>query len=172
MIRRPPRSTQSRSSAASDVYKRQNVTTSLSTSAAASARIPVAPRSSPSSRQRCWPPGRAVAARARPATAWGGRAAGSLAIIGVPPALCGSRAQIRHRDSSPRRAAWTREHPMHPTLVASMLAFVFNGGADTVVWIIGIILIIAGVVSLFRGSVLPGIVLIVIGVLLGGLNVS
>ena len=60
---------------------------------------------------------------------------------------------------------------MHPTLVASLSASVFNGGAVTVVWIIGIILIIAGVVSLFRGSLLLGIVLIVIGVLLGGLNV-
>ena len=60
---------------------------------------------------------------------------------------------------------------MHPTLVASLLASVFSGGAVTVVWIIGIILIIAGVVSLFRGSMLLGIVLIVIGVLLGGLNV-
>jgi hypothetical protein len=51
------------------------------------------------------------------------------------------------------------------------LASVFNGGAVTIVWIIGIILIIAGVVTLFRGSLLLGIVLIVIGVLLGGLNV-
>jgi hypothetical protein len=58
-----------------------------------------------------------------------------------------------------------------PTLVASILASVFNGGAVTVVWIIGIISIIAGMVSLFRGSLLMGIVLIVIGVLLGGLNV-
>jgi hypothetical protein len=60
---------------------------------------------------------------------------------------------------------------MHPALAASLLASVFNGGAVTIVWIIGIILIIAGVVSLFRGSLLLGIVLIVIGVLLGGLNV-
>jgi hypothetical protein len=60
---------------------------------------------------------------------------------------------------------------MQPSLVASLLASVFNGGAVTVVWIIGIILIIGGVVTLFRGSVLLGIVLIVIGVLLGGLNV-
>jgi hypothetical protein len=43
---------------------------------------------------------------------------------------------------------------MHPTLVASLLASVFNGGAVSVVWIIG------GAISLFRGSVL-----------LGGLNV-
>ena len=60
---------------------------------------------------------------------------------------------------------------MHPTLVASPLVSVFIGGAVTVVWIIGIILIIGGAVSLFRSSVLLGIVLIVIEVLLGGLNV-
>ena len=60
---------------------------------------------------------------------------------------------------------------MHTALAASLLAAVFSGGAVTIVWIIGIILIIGGVVSLFRGSVLLGIVLIVIGILLGGLNV-
>jgi len=60
---------------------------------------------------------------------------------------------------------------MHNALVASLLAAVFSGGAVTIVWIIGIILIIAGVVALFRGSWILGIVLIVIGVLLGGLNV-
>ena len=60
---------------------------------------------------------------------------------------------------------------MHNTLVASLVASVFSGGAVHIVWIIGIILIIAGVVSLFRSSLLLGIVLIVIGVLLGGLNV-
>ena len=60
---------------------------------------------------------------------------------------------------------------MHTALAASLLASVFNGGAVTVVWIIGIILIIGGVVTLVRGGLLLGIVLIVIGVLLGGLNV-
>jgi len=60
---------------------------------------------------------------------------------------------------------------MHPTLVASLLASVFSGGAVPIVWVIGIILIVVGVVALFRRSLLLGIVLIVIGVLLGGLNV-
>jgi len=60
---------------------------------------------------------------------------------------------------------------MHTTLVATLLASVFNGGAVPIVWIIGIVLIVAGVVALFRSSLLLGIVLIVIGVLLGGLNV-
>ena len=60
---------------------------------------------------------------------------------------------------------------MHNTLVASLLGSVFNGGAVPIVWIIGIVLIVFGVLSLFRGSLLWGLVLIVIGVLLGGLNV-
>lgn len=38
-------------------------------------------------------------------------------------------------------------------------------------WVIGIVLIVAGVVALFRSSMLLGVVLIVIGVLLSGLNV-
>lgn len=60
---------------------------------------------------------------------------------------------------------------MHNALVASLLAAVFSGGAVTIVWTIGIVLIVAGVVALFRSSLILGIVLIVIGVLLGGLNV-
>jgi hypothetical protein len=46
-----------------------------------------------------------------------------------------------------------------------------NGTAVPIVWVIGIILIVAGVVGLFRGSLLMGIVLIVIGIFLGGLNI-
>ena len=60
---------------------------------------------------------------------------------------------------------------MHNTLVASLLASVFSGGAVPIVWVVGIILIVVGVVALFRRSLLLGVVLIVIGVLLGGLNV-
>ena len=60
---------------------------------------------------------------------------------------------------------------MHNVLVASLLASVFNGGAVPIVWVIGIILIVVGVVALFRRSLILGAVLIVIGVLLGGLNV-
>ena len=60
---------------------------------------------------------------------------------------------------------------MHNVLVASLLASIFNGGAVPIVWVIGIILIVVGVVSVFRRSLILGAVLIVIGVLLGGLNV-
>ena len=60
---------------------------------------------------------------------------------------------------------------MHNTLVASLLASVFSGGAVPIVWVVGIILIVVGVVAVFRRSLLLGVVLIIIGVLLGGLNV-
>ena len=48
---------------------------------------------------------------------------------------------------------------------------VLHGSIVPILWIIGIVLIIAGVVSLFRGSLVVGIVLIIIGIFLGGLNV-
>ena len=51
------------------------------------------------------------------------------------------------------------------------LAAVTHGAAVPLLWIIGIILIIWGVVSLLRGSVLAGAVLIILGIFLGGLNV-
>jgi hypothetical protein len=40
-----------------------------------------------------------------------------------------------------------------------------------VLWAVGIVLIIAGVVSLFRRKMLLGVVLCIIGILLGGLNI-
>ena len=52
-----------------------------------------------------------------------------------------------------------------------MLAAVTHGVAIPLLWIIGVILIIFGIVSLFRGSVLTGVLLIILGILLGGLNV-
>jgi hypothetical protein len=60
---------------------------------------------------------------------------------------------------------------MHNAFVAPLVASVFSGGAVPIVWVIGIVLIVFGVVALFRSSLLMGVVLIVIGVLLGGLNV-
>jgi len=40
-----------------------------------------------------------------------------------------------------------------------------------VLWIVGVVLIIVGVVSMFRGRMLLGVVLLIIGILLGGLNI-
>jgi len=43
---------------------------------------------------------------------------------------------------------------------------------NTLLWLIAVILVIAGIVSIFRGSVLWGIVLIVVGLLVGPGGVS
>jgi hypothetical protein len=53
----------------------------------------------------------------------------------------------------------------------SMLAAV-NGGAATLLWILAVVLVIAGIVSLVRGAVMAGIVLIVVGLLVGPGGVS
>ena len=43
---------------------------------------------------------------------------------------------------------------------------------EFVLWIIAVILVIAGIVSLLRGAVLSGIVLVVVGLLVGPGGVS
>lgn len=47
-----------------------------------------------------------------------------------------------------------------------------TGGAATLLWILAVILVIAGIVSLVRGQVVAGIVLIIIGLLVGPGGVS
>jgi hypothetical protein len=47
-----------------------------------------------------------------------------------------------------------------------------NGGAATLLWILAVVLVIAGIVSLVRGAVVAGIVLIVVGLLVGPGGVS
>ena len=47
-----------------------------------------------------------------------------------------------------------------------------SGAAATVLWIIAAVLVIAGILSIIRGGVLWGIVLIVIGLLIGPGGVS
>jgi len=47
-----------------------------------------------------------------------------------------------------------------------------TGNAATVLWIIAAIFVIAGIVTLVRGGVVPGIVLIVVGLLIGPGGVS
>jgi hypothetical protein len=56
--------------------------------------------------------------------------------------------------------------------VLGMLAAKSGGNTDTVLWIIAAVLVIAGIVALFRGAVLAGIVLIVLGLLVGPGGVS
>jgi hypothetical protein len=47
-----------------------------------------------------------------------------------------------------------------------------GGNVDTILWIIAAVLVIAGIVSLFRGAILGGAALIVIGLLVGPGGVS
>ncbi len=47
-----------------------------------------------------------------------------------------------------------------------------NGATHTILWIIAAVLVIAGIVTIFRGAVLWGIVLIVVGLLVGPGGVS
>ncbi len=47
-----------------------------------------------------------------------------------------------------------------------------SGAAATILWVIAVILVIAGIVSLVRGQILMGIVLIIVGLLIGPGGVS
>ncbi len=56
--------------------------------------------------------------------------------------------------------------------LALLIGGIFHGGAAVpIFWIIGAVLIVAGVIAMFRGSLLAGIVLAILGIILGGLNV-
>jgi hypothetical protein len=47
-----------------------------------------------------------------------------------------------------------------------------NNGAATLLWILAVVLVIAGIVTLIRGGVLAGIALIIVGLLVGPGGVS
>jgi hypothetical protein len=47
-----------------------------------------------------------------------------------------------------------------------------TGGAATLLWILAVILVIAGIVTLLRGGVVAGVVLIIVGLLVGPGGVS
>jgi hypothetical protein len=40
-----------------------------------------------------------------------------------------------------------------------------------VLWVVGVVLIVAGIVYIFRHRMFLGVVLLIIGILLGGLNI-
>ncbi len=46
------------------------------------------------------------------------------------------------------------------------------GAVATLLWIIAVVLVIAGIVSLLRGGIVAGIVLIIVGLLIGPGGVS
>jgi len=47
-----------------------------------------------------------------------------------------------------------------------------TSGAATLFWLLAVVLVIAGIVTLVRGGVLAGIVLIIVGLLIGPGGVS
>jgi hypothetical protein len=47
-----------------------------------------------------------------------------------------------------------------------------GGSTDTILWVIAAVLVVAGIVALIRGSILVGVVLIVLGLLVGPGGVS
>ena len=54
-----------------------------------------------------------------------------------------------------------------------MLALLaMSGSAATILWVIAVVLVIAGIVSLIRGSLLAGAALIIVGLLIGPGGVS
>ena len=53
-----------------------------------------------------------------------------------------------------------------------MTAMILAQATGTILWIIAAILVIAGIVTLLRGGVVAGIVLIVVGLLVGPGGVS
>lgn len=53
-----------------------------------------------------------------------------------------------------------------------MEAFIVAQALNTILWILAAILVIAGIVALVRGSVVAGIVLIIVGLLVGPGGVS
>jgi hypothetical protein len=58
------------------------------------------------------------------------------------------------------------------TMVAIATLLGLTGAAATLLWIIAVVLVISGIVMLFRGGVAAGIVLIVVGFLIGPGGVS
>jgi len=54
--------------------------------------------------------------------------------------------------------------------MAGILAL--TGGAATLLWILAVVLVIMGIVTVVRGGVLAGIVLIIVGLLIGPGGVS
>jgi hypothetical protein len=53
-----------------------------------------------------------------------------------------------------------------------LIAALFRHGATVpLIWIIGLVLIVAGAVSLVRGRIIVGVVLVIIGIVLGGLQI-
>lgn len=56
--------------------------------------------------------------------------------------------------------------------LALLAAKACGSGVTSILWIIAVVLVIAGIVYIVRGALMPGIVMIVIGLLIGPGGVS
>ena len=56
---------------------------------------------------------------------------------------------------------------MSSVLAAAAPLAKLGGGAATILWIVAAVLVIWGIVTLLRGGVLTGVVLIVVGLIIG-----
>ena len=52
-----------------------------------------------------------------------------------------------------------------------MMSLILASATVPVLWVVGVVLIVAGVVYMFRRRMLLGVVLLIVGILLGGLNI-
>jgi hypothetical protein len=77
----------------------------------------------------------------------------------VRPRLLGLGPRDRGYVSSTRR----REGQVDPLLAARAC----GSGVTTILWIIAAVLVIAGIVTLVRGGLVAGVVLIIVGLLIG-----
>jgi hypothetical protein len=75
----------------------------------------------------------------------------------------------RVRGSIPAFESGKEAYMAHQAL---LLAAKGGGNLDTILWVIAAVLVIAGIVTLFRGAVLGGVALIVLGLLVGPGGVS
>jgi hypothetical protein len=55
--------------------------------------------------------------------------------------------------------------------VGVLASLILASATVPVLWVVGVVLIIAGIVYMFRRRMLLGVVLLIIGILLGGLNI-
>ena len=54
--------------------------------------------------------------------------------------------------------------------ISTLLAVAMGRVHIPIIWVLGGLLIVAGVIDMFRGRVLRGIIWLVLGLILGGLN--
>jgi hypothetical protein len=79
---------------------------------------------------------------------------------------------LQGRPPSKRKRAGSNERGRDMLATLGMLVAKGGGTTDTILWIIAAVLVVAGIVALIRGSIILGVVLIIVGLLVGPGGVS